>query len=335
MQHCAGKSRVLSRIRESPSTRFLILKARLTCVVAFALTLSLAVISLRYVFDFWILAFVTSFQLHIAIMVALTSLLGLAVLRSRIFVLLLIWAIVLGAHTLYMHREFVTEAYAPKDATPFRLLSFNVLMENGANAESIADAILAQKADAVYVMEAAALRSVLPRLQQTYPYRLGCGEKTQSCDLLILSKLPLMEAGIGSLSYVSRDRFAMATIEPAGIKLTLVAAHLAKPYFDEYHRNELSRIQSAIASVSGPVILGGDFNSASIATDMREFLLATDLKKAQWEPATWPIPAGKFGIAIDHIFARAPATLIKTERLPDNLGSNHFGLVADFAIAKP
>lgn len=311
------------------------MKARLTCVAAFSLATALVLITIRYLGDFWLLAFVNSFQLHIAVAAAIASLLCLLVLRSRIFIVLMIWAIVLCAHAISMHREFVTEAYAPGDAVPFRLVSFNVLMENGANAESIADAILAQKADAVYVMEADALSSVLPRLQQTYAYRLGCGQGTASCDLLILSKLPLVDARIGSLSYVSRDRFAMATIAPGGVKLTLMAAHLAKPYFDEYHRNELSRIQSVIASISGPLILGGDFNSASIAPDMREFLLATDLKKAPWEPATWPIPAGKFGIAIDHIFARAPATLLKTERLPDNLGSNHFGLVADFAIAKP
>ncbi|XUY26016.1 endonuclease/exonuclease/phosphatase family protein [Agrobacterium sp. rho-8.1] len=297
--------------------------------------LALGVISIRYIADFWLLAFVNSFQLHIAVLAAILALVCLLILHSRIFIVLLAWAFVLSAHALYMHQEFVTQAYAPQGAKPFRLLSFNVLMENGRNAESIADAIVASKADVAYVMEAAALRSVLPRLSQTYPHRLGCGQGTQSCDLLILSRRPLENARIGSLSYVSRERFAMAMINLDGQELTLAAAHLAKPYFDEYHRNELSRIQSAISSVSGPLILGGDFNSASIAPDMGDFLLATDLKKAQWEPATWPIQAGQFGIAIDHIFARQPATLMKLERLPDNLGSNHYGLVADFAIAAP
>ncbi len=127
----------------------------------------------------------------------------------------------------------------------------------------------------------------------------------------------------------------MAVVDIDGVKLTLAAAHLAKPYFDEYHRNELNRISSTIAAVSGPLILGGDFNSSSIAPDMQDFLLDTDLKKAQWEPATWPIDAGAFGIAIDHIYARSPATLMRLERLPQNLGSNHFGLIADFRIAAP
>lgn len=311
------------------------MKARLTCVAASALSLALTVISIRYFADFWLLAFVNSFQLHIAVLAAIASLLSLIALRSRIFIVLLAWAFALSAHALFMHQEFVTSAYAPQSAKPFRLLSFNVLMENSRDAESIADTIIASNADVAYVMEAAALTSVLPRLSKTYPYRIGCGEGTQSCDLLMLSKRPLENARIGTLSYVSRERFGMAMIDFDGVSLTLAAAHLAKPYFDEYHRNELSRIQSTISSVPGPLILGGDFNSASIAPDMRDFLLATDLKKAQWEPATWPIDAGPFGIAIDHIFARKPATLLKLERLPDNLGSNHYGLVADFAIAAP
>ncbi len=316
-----------------PISGVLILKARLTCVGSFALALALLLISIRYVGDFWLLAFVNSFQLHIAVMAAFGALLCLLVLRSRIFIVLLAWAFMLGAHALYMHQEFVTDAYSPASAKSFRLLSFNVLRENPGNAESIADTILASNADVAYVMEADAVATALPRLSQTYPYRIGCGVGTQNCDLLILSKRPLENARIGSLSYVSRERFAMAMIDIDGIKLTLAAAHLAKPYFDDYHRNELSRIRAAISSVTGPLILGGDFNSASIAPDMREFLLATDLKKAQWEPATWPIDAGPFGIAIDHIFARKPATLMKLERLPDNHGSNHYGLVADFAIA--
>ncbi len=311
------------------------MKARLTCVAASALVLALSVISIRYLADFWLLAFVNSFQLHIAVLTAVGATLCLLVLRSRIFILLLAWALMLSAHALYMHQEFVTQAYAPEGAKAFRLFSFNVLMENAANAESIADTIVASNADVAYVMEAAALTSVLPRLSQTYPYRIGCGQGTQSCDLLILSKRPLENARIGTLSYVSRERFGMATVDIDGVKLTLVAAHLAKPYFDEYHRNELSRIRSAISSITGPLILGGDFNSASIAPDMEDFLLATDLKKAPWEPATWPIEAGQFGIAIDHIFARQPATLMKLERLPYNLGSNHYGLIADFAIATP
>ncbi len=310
------------------------MKARLTCIACSAVFAALVSISARYIEDFWLLAFVNSFQLHIATIAFITCLVGLFTLRSRAFLPLLAWSFLLAADAVYMHSQFVTDALAADGAKPFRLLSFNVLMENGANAESIADTILASHADAVTIMEAAALISVLPRLKQTYPYQLGCGTGTPTCDLMMLSKRPLIDAAIGSLSYVSRDRAGVASIDLDGIPLTLAQVHLAKPYFDEYHTNELRRLSGALNGKEGALILAGDFNAASIVPDMQTFLRVTNLRKAAWEPPTWPVGSGPFGIAIDHIFARKPATLMKLERLPESLGSNHYGLIADFIVAR-
>ncbi len=309
------------------------MKARLACIASCAIFIAVFSISIRYLKDFWLLAFVNSFQLHIAILTSIAALFCLILLRFRVFVFLLVWAILLGAHAAYMSQQFKTDAIAAADAKPFRLLSFNVLMQNRPNAESIADTIMASEADAVYVMEAAALVGVLPRLQQTYPYRLGCGIGTPSCDLLMLSKHPLENASIGSLSFVSRDRFGMASVNIDGVQVTLAAMHLTKPYFDEFHTNELRRAGAALSGITGPLIVGGDFNAASLAPDVRAFLRDNDLNKVAWEPATWPVDAGPLGIAIDHIFARKPATLMNLQRLPDALGSNHYGLVADFMVA--
>lgn len=309
------------------------MKARLTCIASTAIIAALFSISIRYINDFWLLAFVNSFQLHIALLAAFASAICLSVLRSRLFIVLLAWSLVLTAHAVIMHRDFSTDGVYPSSAKSFRLMSFNVLRENRRSAESIADAILASKADVVYVMEAAALRYVLPQLAQTYPYRLGCGIASSDCDLLMLSKRPLNDATIGSLSYVSQQRAGLANVDLEGVTLTLAQVHLTKPYFDKYHSEELSRLAATLSQIKGPLILGGDFNSASIVPDMREFMADMHLRKASWEPATWPIWARRFGIAIDHIFARKPATLISVKRLPDNLGSNHYGLIADFMIA--
>ncbi|MFB2606645.1 endonuclease/exonuclease/phosphatase family protein, partial [Rhizobium phaseoli] len=78
--------------------------------------------------------------------------------------------------------------------------------------------------------------------------------------------------------------------------------------------------------------LSGDFNSSAIAPSIQGLLRDQKLKTLAPEPATWPIAAGAFGIAIDHIFARAPLRLISLKRLDDNLGSNHSGLIAEFAL---
>ena len=309
------------------------MKARLTCIASMAIVAALFSISIRYVKDFWLLAFVNSFQLHIAALTALVCIICFLVLRSRLFIALLAWSLVLSMHAVSMQYDFATDGQYSAGAKPFRLMSFNVLRENRMSAESIADAILASKADVVYVMEADALSGVLPLLQQTYPHRLGCGTGTPSCDLLMLSKRPLRDARIGSLSYVSPERSGIAQIDLDGVTLTLAQTHLTKPYFDEFHSTELRRLAGRLNGTTGPLILGGDFNSASVVPDMRRFLEITKLEKVSWEPATWPIEAGRFGIAIDHVFARKPANLVSVQRLPDNLGSNHYGLIADFMIA--
>ncbi len=308
--------------------------AKLSCMVSTAVAAVLFIASLRYVTDFWLLAFVTSFQLHIALACILLSCLVFWLTRDAVSALLVVWSLALAIHAVAMLMEFSTSATAAPDAKPFRLLSFNVLMDNAANADAIANKILESGADAVYLFEAAALQSVLPRLQQTYPHRLGCYTGTSGCDLVILSKRPLQEGRFHSLSDLRRDRFAIAHIDLDGTELTLAAGHITKPYFDDYHRDELDEVSEILFRVTGPLILAGDFNSSSIAPDMRAFLAANDLKKAIFEPATWPTEAGRFGIAIDHIFAREPATLMKITRLPDSLGSNHYGLMADFMIGK-
>lgn len=308
--------------------------AKLACMVSTLVAAALFTASLRYVTDFWLLAFVTSFQLHIAVFSILISCLIFWLMRDAVSAFLVVWSLALAIHAVIMLMEFSTSASAPPTSRPFRLLSFNVLMENAANANAIADTIVQSGADAVYLFEAEAMQSVLPRLQQTYPHRLGCHEGTPACDLLILSKRPLLDGRFHSLSDLRSDRFAIASIDFNGTKLTLAASHITKPYFDDYHRSELHELSEILFRVTGPLILGGDFNSASIAPDMRSFLAANDLKKPAWEPATWPTRAGRFGIAIDHIFAREPATLMKTTRLPHPLGSNHYGLIADFMIGK-
>lgn len=308
--------------------------AKLSCMVSTAVAAVLFVASLRYVTDFWLLAFVTSFQLHIAIVCILLSCLVFWLTRDAVSALLVVWSLALAIHAIAMLLEFSSSANPAPGAKPFRLLSFNVLMDNATNADAIADTILESGADAIYLFEAAALKSALPRLQQTYPHRLGCYTGTPGCDLVILSKRPLLEDRFHSLSDLRRDRFAIAHIDLDGTELTLAAGHITKPYFDDYHSDELDEVSEILFRVPGPLILAGDFNSASIAPDMRAFLAANDLKKATFEPATWPTEAGRFGIAIDHVFAREPATLMKTTRLPDSLGSNHYGLLADFMIGK-
>ena len=122
--------------------------AKLSCMVSTAVAAVLFVASLRYVTDFWLLAFVTSFQLHIAIVCILLSCLVFWLTRDAVSALLVVWSLALAIHAIAMLLEFSTSATPAPGAKPFRLLSFNVLMDNATNADAIADTILESGADA-------------------------------------------------------------------------------------------------------------------------------------------------------------------------------------------
>lgn len=310
------------------------MKTRLICIFSVLLTLFLCAGSLRYIKDFWLFSFTYSFQLHIGITGAVAAIILFLVLRSRYMLFLFVWAIALSAHATMLRYEFVSPAGENVVGQAFKLISFNMLGDNDANAEHIAEFLIKSDADAAYIMEGAPLAPYLARIAATFPYRLGCMVGTETCDLLMFSKHPLESAKFVTLSDLRSDRMATAQVTISDTTINLVALHVSKPYFDDYHEMELFNASWLMMGMHGPLIVGGDFNSSSIAPDMLRFQKNNKLHVSNFEPATWPIEAGQFGIPIDHIFSRMPATMTNLTRLPDAMGSNHYGLEAEFIIQK-
>jgi endonuclease/exonuclease/phosphatase (EEP) superfamily protein YafD len=304
------------------------------CVLCVLATLALLVITARYVTDQWILAFFESLQTHISILAAVLAMLALLVKRHWYAVFLLVAAFVLAGHSIFMLHEYASPA-AVADARPsFRLLSFNIDSDNFANGERIGDLIAGSKADIIVVSEAAPLLAQMARLSDVYPYRVGCGVLVEDCDSLLMSKRPFVKQEIRDLGSLWDNRFILVTIDLDGQPVTLAAAHLSKPYFDDFHNDELDILREIMNLAKGPLLLTGDFNASVIEPDMRNFLASTNLRHLFPEPATWPIETGAFGISIDHVFARAPLQLKSVEQIPDNMGSNHYGLMSQFTVGR-
>ncbi|OWV80224.1 endonuclease [Rhizobium sp. R634] len=298
------------------------------------LTLAIALVSLRYVTNFWLLSFIYSFQIHLGVLFIAASLVILAIRRHAYGFVLLLASLLLTAHGVVMLREFADEDRGAGTAPLFRLMSFNVAIDNWKNSTAIADMVIASNADVVNLMEAKPLTFHLQRLFKVYPYHIGCDHGKDSCDTLLLSKRPFVTRQVASIGSLRKDRLVVAGVEFGGQTFNFVSAHLTKPYFDDYQAEELGDLGKALGAISGPLVLSGDFNSSSIAPGIQAFLRKQKLKTVAPEPATWPIAAGRFGIAIDHIFARAPLHLTSLKRLDDNLGSNHSGLIAEFVLDK-
>ncbi|ACI56049.1 Endonuclease/exonuclease/phosphatase [Rhizobium leguminosarum bv. trifolii WSM2304] len=302
------------------------------CVFSVLTTLVLAIVSLRYVTDFYLLSFFYSFQVHLAVAAAAASVAALLVKRHWYALLTLGVSVVLAVHGVVMMREFVEPAVDQSRPALFKLMSFNIENDNFANGADIAAMVIASGADVVSILEAEPLLSELPRLLKTYPYYIGCGVGMQECDTLVLSKRPLIEPRIRNLGLLWRNRLTISTIDFDGQKVNFLAAHLTKPYYDEFHGLEIEDLADIIPSLPGPLVLAGDFNTSILAPDVQYLMRSQGLGTVSLEPATWPIAAGAFGIPIDHVFSRAPLRLKSVRRIENSFGSNHFGLMAEFAV---
>jgi endonuclease/exonuclease/phosphatase (EEP) superfamily protein YafD len=312
------------------------MRETLSVAICVIVSLVLVAIGTRYVHPHWLFATLHSLQLHFAVACIVGMVLALLLHRSLPGFGLLVAALILTAHTLYMSREMVAPLTAAEASAPtFRLLSFNILSDNFDNNDAITKAILASGADVVNIMEAQPLLNRLPELAGTYPYRIGCGIMIDYCDQLMLSKVPLENASVRTLSDIFESRFILAEVTLGGRRVHIGGIHTTKPYFDNFHSLELVRAALAITDTDGPLILSGDFNASSLAPNMRAFLKWTNLHTASWEPATWPIRAGMFGVPIDHVYVRSPLKIKSLTPLPDALGSNHNGLLAEIAITGP
>ena len=279
-------------------------------------------------------ALLQSLRFHIA-----AALLGLVVLqflsgawwRGLLFLVVFAASTAQGGAIVYQQQQ-VRQAAAASGTRPLlKLLSFNLLNTNP-NGEQIADFIIASGADVVTLMEAAPLAPHRSKLLAVYPYYAGCDGQAD-CDTIMLSKTPLSNIAVGSLSSVWRNRLVTAATEIGGTRVNLVLAHTVKPYFDEFAQEEVYRLAQAIGALDGPVLLAGDFNAAAWSDNIDRLAKWENLAPGPAYPATWPIRLGPLGVPIDNVFARAPLAIESVEAMEDAMGSNHRGLIAQIGLA--
>jgi endonuclease/exonuclease/phosphatase (EEP) superfamily protein YafD len=305
----------------------------LSVAICVIVSLVLIAIATRYIHPHWIFAALHSLQLHFTLAACAAMLVAFLLHRGFMTGLLLAAALLMAGHTVFMGQQLAATATAEDEAAPsFKLLSFNILSNNYPNSEAIADMIAASGADIVNVMEAEPLQAHLPALAQVYPYRIGCGVIVTFCDQLMLSKTPLRKGMVRSLSPIFVNRFILAETEIAGQTVHVAGIHTTKPYFDNFQTFELIRAALALTDTEGPLVLSGDFNASSLAPNIRDFLYWTGLRTGSYEPATWPVRLGPFGLPIDHIYVRAPLKFRSLSALSSSYGSNHAGLIAEIAI---
>jgi endonuclease/exonuclease/phosphatase (EEP) superfamily protein YafD len=280
-------------------------------------------------------ALLQSLRFHIA-----AALLGLVLLlfiggawrRALLFLLVFAASAGQGAAIVYRQQEARSVLAAASGKPLLKLLSFNLLTGNQ-NGESIARFIAGSGADVVTLMEASPVADHAETLRAVYPYYAGCEDGSRCGGVVILSRSPLADITVQSMSGVWQDRLVTASTSIDGQKLNIVAAHMVKPYFDEFVAVEFGRLASVIRRLEGPLILAGDFNAAAWSASLDGLLYRQNLSPGPSYPATWPVRLGPVGVPIDNVFTRTPLVITEVNALGDSMGSNHRGLLAEIRLA--
>lgn len=271
-------------------------------------------------------------RFHIAIPMLVLPLLLLADgarLRALVMTIAIVLSIGEGAQDIYYQQKTRWDLDDRVDPNPIKILSYNILAVNE-EPQAVVDYIISTLPDVAVLMETPGIETYLDRLAEVFPYRAGCAQ-TVNCDLSIISRTPLENVVVDNLEF-QRQRLITVETMINGRRLTVVGAHLTKPYFDSSAWAEMWKITHTLRRLSGPVVLAGDFNAAPWSGDVRWFVNRSGLIPPPFYPATWPVKAGAFGVPIDNMFTQGGALIQSIEAMPDAIGSNHRGLIAEVGL---
>jgi endonuclease/exonuclease/phosphatase (EEP) superfamily protein YafD len=284
---------------------------------------------------------ISNFWPHLAVLLLAFSLLSLRARPASAVVCLLASAAVL--YVCVRSLDLIGPLWPDASSAPalaesgseLKVVTFNVLNDNRANADEVRDFLIAQSADFIFLQESRGFVDALggpqaaaSQLGPSYPYRSGC-EPGRRCSLLLLSKHPLRSVRRPDLP-LGYNRFVIAAADVRGRAVTLVGVHLSKPLEGGLQERELALVGDILKDLPRPLILAGDFNAAPWSTALRRLLAKARLGYSYGYHPTWPVWAHWVGLPIDHVVVDG-LRAIEARTWPDAIGSNHLPVIAKMA----
>lgn len=180
----------------------------------------------------------------------------------------------------------------------------------------------------------------LAPLHERYPHRLDAPQG-DCFGMAIWSRLPLSETAVAREGAAGVPMLSAKTVVQQQL-IQLLGVHPVPPVSPSAmsHRNEsLDLAAQAAAASASPVILAGDLNCTIWSPIYRRLERASGLVNARRGHGlfvTWP--NGRFFLPqlmpIDHVLHSPEIACVGVARSPF-LGSDHRGMVFDFAVAAP
>ena len=189
--------------------------------------------------------------------------------------------------------------------------------------EPILADIKATAPDAVFLQELDDENlAVLEALRADYLSTSFCTSHRLVGGVAVLSKWPMIE---GSEHCVEGDGLVAIRVESPEGPVWLVSIHWFWPY-PHGQAKQAARHQEILASLDGPVFIGGDFNMVRGSHVIRQLTAVTRTHRPGPIRATFYLE-DMVPISIDHVFA--PRWFNGRVERRDKLGSDHLGLLAE------
>ncbi len=230
------------------------------------------------------------------------------------------WALVLGTAPVAVAGQESGQGAAPAVLTVYQK---NLLFNRPDPKPLVAD-ILARSPDIVTLQEVSEHnRPVLEALRQEFPYQQYCAYRAVGGPA-VLSRWPAVPGS-------ARCAYGLSALQvetPAG-RVWAVALHLRWPW-PYGQAAQLDGLEPVLRALSGPKVIGGDFNSVAWSHALTRVARASGTRRVGREAVSFTLPYGGFGVGIDHVLASGaqPGTLQVLERL----GSDHRGVLARVSV---
>jgi endonuclease/exonuclease/phosphatase (EEP) superfamily protein YafD len=263
--------------------------------------------------------------------VALAFLLGLLMPRAKLFTALVLIVMGLVAIGLWPHvasRSPSALASAGPGERDIRVASFNTLWVND-DAAAVQAEILRLDADIITLIEMGpSKRRIIAALKERYPHHADC-YGIDYCNLVILSKLPIVESGARALW--KGPPFIRAKLGPEAGGLTVFGVHTIRFPHSRAQFRQVTEMADLIETYPGSKLVMGDFNATPFSRILEVLESRANLRRLTNLPS-WPSQAGLPQIAIDHIFVSPGLKVTETQQIGEPSGSDHFPVTLRISV---
>jgi endonuclease/exonuclease/phosphatase (EEP) superfamily protein YafD len=210
-----------------------------------------------------------------------------------------------------------------------RVAHFNTYTNNG-NSQAIANEVLRLDADVATLIEMndAKKKAVLTLLKARYPHNFDC-TGVDYCDMVIVSKYPIMSAGGMSLWEGPPIIKAVLGGEMTGV--TVVGVHTTRFPFSNAQLSQIRALVKKLDEMPGKLVVIGDFNATPFSRITQTLEQGASLMRVTELP-TWPTLIALPQLAIDHAFISRDFRVVGNQQIGEAAGSDHYPIVLTLAF---